>query len=79
MAWYLEKEQFFKQKLDFLGLKMIFKMTAICLTKKASQTRRSGLCCWGSANLRALKEIAKEQMLIELPLKSNNTLLDPEK
>ena len=38
---------------------------------KASQTRRSGLCCWGSAHLRALKEIAEEQLLIELPLETN--------
>ena len=38
---------------------------------KASQTRRSGLCCWGSAHLLALKEIAEEQSLIELPLETN--------
>ena len=38
---------------------------------KASQTRRSGLCCSGSAHLLAPKEIAEEQSLIELSLETN--------
>ena len=44
---------------------------------KASHTRRSGLFCWGSAHLRALKGIAEEPSLIELPLETNKQTNKP--
>ena len=39
---------------------------------KASQTRRPGLCCWGSVHPPALEGIAKELTLIKLLLEQTN-------